>query len=182
MVVVDLFLKSLGRKGQVEEMVEQVPYIILTLIVLAAIYALLAFVSNPKIDTADVQAQVFMYRVLYSPGSISFESQDFNSPNPVVIDDSKFNSQTLDALMKYGYDRQVSARLTIYLVDEGRRASQIRVAYYNEDWFKRLEQLASAPIQGSGSAKIFTKSLPVVLRQEGVDSSAFLKMEVVIPN
>ena len=167
-----------GKRGEAEEMVEQIPYIILTILVLVGVYALMSYASNPKIELHELQAEVFAYRTLYAPNSISYNNTITGRVYPGIIDDAKFTSATLDASMKYDYERQVSAKLEISLSDD---PVVIRTAYYNQQWYERLEPIARNRIGGSGGAKILEKTMPIVLRQSGADFPAILKFTIIVP-
>jgi hypothetical protein len=167
-----------GKKGQVEEMVEQIPYIILTILVIFGIYALLNYATNPQIKVANVQANVFVYRTLYSPYSISQFDNNTGRVYPGIVVDEKFTSETLDESMQYSYEKQISAKLEIYL--EG-SSEPVRTAYYNKEWYDRLRPVASTRFSGPGAAQILSKQVPIVYRQPGADFPAIMNFTIIIP-
>jgi hypothetical protein len=165
-----------GKKGAAEEVIEQIPYILLTIIVMAGVYLLLSYYSSMTIDPAPVQANVFLYRVLYEPNIISFTDTATGKVFPAIIEDSNFKSEHLDQSIKYSYDKQVMAKFELLDI---RTKEPFRTAYYNQVGYERLEPLAHAGL--TGGAKLYTKEMPAIFRREMADSPAILRVTVILP-
>jgi hypothetical protein len=169
--------KEREKRGAVEEWLEQIPYIFLTIAVMVAMVFLINYFINLKIDSAPTQANVFFYRVMYAPNSIMLMDNETGRVRPGVIDLSLFTNQTLDNSIKYSYEKQISAKLEL----SDRSQNPVATAYYNGLWFNRLSVMAEAGLAGGGSARTFTRTVPVVYVNGGIVLQGFLKMQVVIP-
>jgi hypothetical protein len=169
-----------NKKGS-EELIENIPYLILTMIVVLALYFLLSYFSNPKIDTTTTQANIFIYRTLYSPNSISYTDPKTGRVYPGIIYDQNFTSEVLDASMAYSYEKQVSAKLQIYPAEYTAGLEPIKEAYYNKVWFERLEPVARAGMGGAGGAKYFKKEIPIIYQSGEERTPATLVIAVVVP-
>jgi hypothetical protein len=165
-----------GKKGAADEVVEQIPYIILTIIVMAGVYLLLSYYSSATIDPAPVQANVFLYRVLYEPNVMSYTDQATGKVSPAIIEDSYFTSEHLDQAIKYSYEKQIMAKFEIM---DLLTKNSLKTAYYNQLWYERIEPVASSGMKGG--AQIYQKEIPVVYRRDMVDAQAIMRITVVIP-
>lgn len=169
----------MNKKGQSEEVAEQIGYLILTLVAMGGVLFLLGYYTGTTIDVAPIQANVFLYRAIYAPNTISLTDQITGRVYPGIIVDSNFTTEHLEAAINYSYEKQIAAKLE--LIDPVSN-DVMATAYYNEEWYGRLEPLARAGLTGFGAAKYYVKELPVIYRKGGVDFSATLKVQVIVPN
>ncbi|MBW2990163.1 hypothetical protein KY348_00490 [Candidatus Woesearchaeota archaeon] len=166
--------KGLGT----EEWLELLPYIVLTVVVMVAIFALINLFVNISVDVKPVQREVLFYRLMYAPNSIMYMDNLTGRVHPGVISWDNFTNQTLDKSIAYDYERHISAKLILYNLEK----EPIKTAYLNGLWFNRLEPLARSRIKGAGSAELYTKKIPVVYRRNDVNRAGYLKVEIIIPN
>ncbi|MFH0870027.1 MAG: hypothetical protein V1866_03140 [archaeon] len=168
------------RRGTVENWIEQLPYIILTGVTLILIYVLIDMLIKTGVDVKPIQAEVGFYRILYSPNAITYQDNLTGAVYPGVIDLLKFNDTTIDALMKYSYEKQLCARFRIMKMQNGKWVLE-KEAYFSKVWFERLEPLASAGIIGLGSAQKFTKIMPIDYIKDGSLMQGFLQADFILP-
>jgi hypothetical protein len=169
----------MNKKGQSEEIAEQIGYLILTLVVMGGVLFLLGYYTGTTIDVAPIQANVFLYRTIYAPNTISLTDPMTGRVYPGIIVDSNFTTSHLEAAINYSYEKQIAAKLEIldYVSKE-----VMATAYYNQEWYGRLEPLARAGLTGFGAAKYYLKEIPVIYRKGDVDFSAILRIQVIVPN
>jgi hypothetical protein len=169
-----------GKKGGVgvHEALEMIPYILLTVLVMAGVFFLMNMFTNLSIEIKPVQREVFFYRTLYAPHSIMFTDEKTGVVYPGVIDMNKFNTSVLDESARYVYDRQIAAKLTLFDLE----MKEIKTIYYNENWFERLYPLAKARLIGKSSASLSLKLVPVIFKDGDVQRDGWLRVEIIIPN
>jgi hypothetical protein len=164
------------KKAAADEWLEQIPHIILTIVVLTIIFVLINMYVNMSIDPDAVQVQTFYNRIYYSPTSIMLS--DAGRVHPGLIEMDQFTNESLDRVAAYTYERQISAKFEIL----NSESKMVKTAYYNGLWYGRLEPLAKAELTGAGSAKIYYKIAPIVYRLNGVDNLGYLKTSIILPN
>jgi hypothetical protein len=168
-----------NKKGVgAEEWLEQIPKIILTVIVMAGIFVLISIFVNVKVDVRPVQREVLFNRLLYQPNSIMLTDDFTGQVYPGIIDMDKFNNETLDNSIKYFYERQIAAKLELYDSEK----NLVQTAYLNSVWFNRMEPLARAKVGGASSGVIKSRTVPVSYKQGTVLQPGYLKIEVLTPN
>ena len=170
-----------GKKGTAEEWLEQIPYIILTAVVMILIFVLVNMLINTGVNVKPVQVEVAFYRILYSPHSIMYTDNITGQIYPGVVDLERFSDSVLDSSIKYSYEKQISARLDLYTVANARWVIE-KTAFLNKAWYERLEPLAGAGILGSASAQKFIKIVPVTYIKNGASHDGMLIIDIVIPN
>ena len=69
-------------------------------------------VSN--LNVQDVQAEVFIDRVLYSPNGILYFDSGPQRAVPGLIDTSKLKTEVLDSLMDYKNNNFIAANITLF--------------------------------------------------------------------
>ncbi|MBN1792119.1 hypothetical protein JW826_00325 [Candidatus Woesearchaeota archaeon] len=170
----------LGKKGGAsKEMIEQVPYIVLTVVVMALMYFLLSYYSSVTIDVNPIQANLFLYRALYAPSIISYTDATTGRVFPGVIDAADFTSERLDQAFKYDYEKQVMAKFEVL---DPVSKNVDKTAYFNGEWYKRLEPLAKAGIPGAAGARMYEKTFPITYRNGQWSFQKELRVYVIIPN
>ena len=167
-----------SKKGATEEIIEQIPYILLTIIVMAGIYFILSYYSTTIVDSTPVEVNVFFYRALYAPFTLSYTDNVTGRVSPGIIEDSYMEDAHIDEMMKSEYDRQLMAKFEIFTES----TEPTKTAYYNKEWYLRTEPLARANLKGYGGAIIKEKTIPILYRNGMVDNKATMKIQVIVPN
>lgn len=168
-------LKS--KKGIMEKAVEELPDIILTVIVIFGVYALLSFFANPVVESQKTQSEVFVYRMLYQPNVISYTEKN-GRVYPGIIDEKLFNDEHINEMIVYSDERKLSAKITITDSFSGKEF----ISYYHKDWYERLEPVSRTSWTGLGGVKVFKKTMQVIYRKNGIDIPSEIKFEIIIPN
>jgi hypothetical protein len=158
-----------------EEWLEQIPKIILTILVLLGIIALINYYVNVGVNVESVEREVLFNRLIYSPNSIMYTDNVTGRGYPGIIDYDNFTNETLDRAITYTYEKHIAAKLELYDLQK----QLIQTAYLNGIWFSRLEPLARNHI--AKSAEIYQRTIPIIYRKDGIDSPGFLTVEVLIP-
>jgi L-ribulose-5-phosphate 3-epimerase UlaE len=116
--------------------------------------------------------------MIYQPNALSYTDSTGRS-YPGVIDSAQFTSNHLDQAIRYSYEKQVMAKFEVF--DE-KYNKVLATAYYNQEWYDRLEPVAFSLIPGIGGAKYYEKSLPVIYQSGGQQIPVTLKVTVIMPN
>ena len=161
-----------------EEWLERIPEIILTVVVLAGILILISYFVNISVNIKPLQPELLLNRMLYSPAGITYQDNETGIVYPGIIDYEKFANETLDGMMKYSYDRMLSAKLELY---NSKKELQ-KTAFFNGVWYNRIEPLASNKIGGAESGVITEIYMPIVYRKNIVDFPGYLKIDVLVSN
>ena len=166
------------------EMVIWMPRIVFIVIIMFAVMVLIRSFVTTTVDVSELQANVFAYRVIYSPNSISYYDKDMQRAYPGVIDFDKFKSQEAEKFLEnsinYGQkNKEIAARLLLKDLSDNNDIS----VFYNEDFFKEQEKLAySGFTEGPGGARLYVKKYEVLISKNGIMSNGKLTMEIVVPN
>lgn len=161
-----------------------IPRIIFLVIVIFSIMYLIRSFITTTIDTSELQANLFAYRILYSLNSISYADTDIERLYPGVIDLGKFNQQNTDRFLErtiyYGdKNNEIGAKLLLKDLQD----NQEFTTYYNEDFFKEQKKLVdSGYTEGPGGARGYAKNYNVVIREDDSLHQGKLTIDVVIPN
>jgi hypothetical protein len=169
----------MNKKGQTEEIIEQIPYIIITIVVMAAMFFLISYYSRSVVDVKPIQREVFINRMLYQPNALSYTDPLTGKVYPGIIMDSNFTSAHLDQAINYTYEKQIMAKFELLRPDN---AEVIKVAYYHGEWYKNLEPLARSGVGGAGGASFEERTLPAVYWKGDARSPVLLKISTIIPN
>lgn len=166
------------------EMLIWIPRIIFIVVIMFAIMVLIRSYVTTTIDTSEVEANIFINRLIYSRNGISYFDLEINRVYPGVVDLSKFNSQQkeqfLEKTIYYGIkNMEIGAKLVLKDIDKNSEFS----AFYNEDFFKEQKKLVDAGFtQGPGGVKGFVKKYNVLIREGSALSKGTLTIDVIIPN
>jgi hypothetical protein len=172
------FLKSKRGEFNVEEWLEQIPYIVLTAAVMIGIFLLVNYYVNLSVDVRVIESEVLFNRILYSPNSIMYTDNVSGTVYPGVINMANFTDATLDNSIHYSAGRHISAKLEVF----DRQNKLVSTAYLNREWYQRLEPLAENKVSGASSAWVYPALTPVVYRLYGVNFPGSLRVKIIIPN
>jgi hypothetical protein len=171
-------MRKWNKKGAVEEILEYFPDIILTIIVMTSIFLMVNLFLNQKLEVQNLQKEVFVGRVLYSPDSIMRTDNLTGKVYPGMIELEKFSNKTLEDSIKYSYERQLASKMTLYDVEGG----IVKTVYYNSEWYNRFKPLADSNLGGVGGIKKYSKKIPInYIDKEKIISPGMLDIEVLIP-
>lgn len=166
------------------EVLMWIPRIIFLVVIMFAIMILIRSYVTTTIDTSELEANVFINRILYSPTGISYFGSDINRTYPGIIEFDKFKSQVTEKFLEksvyYGkINRKIGAEFLLEDLSENTKT----VVFYNEDFFKEQKKLVDAGLtEGPGGARGYTKKYDVLISKNNILYKGILTIEVVIPN
>ena len=170
-------MKLLNKKrGAVGGILEHIPKILLTIVVVAGISFLIDYYINITVDIQPVEVEVLFNRLMYSPNSIMYMDNFTGRVYPGIINLDNFTNETLDRAINYSYERHIAAKLELYDFNK----QLVSTAYLNGLWYNRLEPLTQ--LKGPGGTKLFIKTTPIVYRKNNINFAGFLKVRIIIPN
>ena len=163
-------------------------YIPRILFITAVAFIMIAIIMgyvNVTSDVAEIQANMFVYRVLYSRNSFSLFDSDLGRVYPGIINESKFKSQNAENFLEksiYYGGKQKFTGASFSLEDlYDKTKNEI---FYNKDFFTEQNELIKAGLSsGPGGAKsIIKKYNVVILKDDGASHKGVLEINVIIPN
>jgi len=142
---------------------------------------------NITTDISELEARSFVYRLVYSPHSLSY-TNSMGRVYPGVISLEKFESpdsqKVIEENFHYGEpNEEVGAEFELDYVDEiGSLVS--KQMFYNKDFFEQKEKLFEAGFtEGPGGVREYKiKYNVVVMLKNNELGSGFLTIKVAIPN
>lgn len=157
--------------------------IVFLVVVMFAVMTLIRSYVVAAIDTSELEASVFAYRILYSPNAISYSDSEISRAYPGMIDFDRFtsaNQKLLEKSVYYGAkNKEVGAKFLLRDLSQNDEFS----LFYNEDFFREQKKLAESGFtEGPGGARLYVKKYDVLLSKNNLVSKAILTMEIVIPN
>ena len=165
------------------EMIMAIPQIIFLVAVLFAFVILIKVFIITHIDVRQVDANIFVNRVLLSKGAISYYDGDIGRVYPGVVSLGRFqeisstNPNALDSeIISYGADNPIlAAKMTLR-----REGYADIVAYYNKENFDRWEPKLLPGVKGGpGSIKAFEKQRYVLVKDWDILSPGMLDFFVI---
>ena len=167
------------------EMLMWIPRIIFLVFVMFAVIILIRSFIVEKVDVAELEANIFANRLLYSPNSISFTDHDTGRVYPGIIDSNKFKAgiaeQQLAKSIYYGNsNRVVGAKIALKNMDN----SEENVVFYNKEFYDEKKILVDSRLtEGPGGARSYMKKLNVLnLDQEGSLHKAVMNIDIIMSN
>jgi len=174
-----------NKKGNVTfEFLMWIPRLVFIVIVMFAIMVLIRSYVTVTIDISELQANLFVNRVLYSPTAISYFDKDIERLYPGIIDFDKFKLQTnekfLEKSVYYGEkNTEIGAKLVLKDLSENAELT----TFYNEGFFKEQKKLVDSGLtEGPGGARGYNKKYNVRIFKNNDLHEGILTVEVVIPN
>ena len=150
------------------EMIMVIPKIIFLIAVLFAVVILIKVFIVTHIDVRQVDANLFVNRVLLSKVAISYYDEDIGRVYPGIVSLKRFqeissiNPNALDEeIISYGADNPIlAAKMNL-----SREGYADIVAYYNKENFDRWEPRVLPGVKGGpGSVKSFQKQKYVLVK------------------
>ena len=139
------------------------------LIVAVVSIGIVGWASNLEINTHDLQEQLLLNRILYSPNSIWYTQNSVMHTG--VINREKFTQQTIDAAFKYP-DNYGGAEIRLAA------GSYSQTVYVNEPTYKSLYTQYAATF---GDSQIRTYTYPVVVKDGPRTINGLLTVTTAVP-
>lgn len=150
------------------EIIMAIPQIIFLIAVMFAFVALIKVFIITQIDVRQVEANIFINRVLLSKGAISYYDANIDRVYASIVNLQRFreissaNPNALDQeIISYGTDNPIlAAKMTLK-----REGYEDLVAYYNKEKFDRWEPKLLPGIKGGpGSVEAFKRQRYVLVK------------------
>ncbi len=168
----------MDKKGDVSfAVLQSIPRIIFLVVVLFSIVFLIRKYAVDNLDVQDVQAEVFINRILYSSNGILYADKELNTALPGIVDVNLLKNDVLDQLMNYRDDSFIAAK--IRLLDSN--GQEVASAIYNNQTYYRWLPIANINVQGKGGVKRIEKSILVQYTAGSMTKQGFLNFEVLQP-
>jgi len=156
--------------------VETIPKILLVAAAVLVTILFTSYMTVSAIDTKEIEMDMFLNRLLYSPDGISYTDSDTGRTYLGIIDPSKIDKDKLEKAISFSSDRYISAKISLYY-----KGSLVKEAKYQEDWFDKLSPIAKSGIGGKGGVDYSKEGFIL----EYYDTSGFkegvLTIEIVRP-
>ena len=170
-------MQQKNKKGQISTLMTiTIPRLLFLIIVLfSVVFLIRQFVVN-NLNVQDVQAEVFVNRVLYSPNGILYYDNSIQRAVPGIIDPLKLKSEVLDLLIDYKTNNFIAANITLF--DAG--GNVVSSSAYNKESYLNWNPIALSRLKGPGGVKRTTKTV-LVNYMDAKLHQGYLKFEVLIP-
>jgi hypothetical protein len=172
-------VRNVDKRAQAFSLVQALPRLIfLTIVFFSMVFVVRSYVID-SLNVQQVQAEVFMNRILYAPHGILYFDEPLNTTIPGVIDKKRMTNERLDALFNYSSRSFIAAK--IELVDAA-GTKIIATAVYNNQTYFRWLPIAQTGIAGPGGIKRFERIIFVTyIDEQSMQRSGTLRMEVLLP-
>lgn len=166
------------------EILMWIPRIIFLVVIMFVIMILIRSYITTTTDVSELEANLFVNRLLYSPTGISYFDSSINRAYPGIIDIDKFKMQSTEKFLEKsvyygGKNREIGAKLSLKDLSE----NQENIIFYNEDFFKEQKKLVDAGFTlGPGGARGYTKNYDVLIFKNNALNKGTLMIEIVVPN
>lgn len=165
---------SLDMAFNVGQMIIRI--IALTFITLVVVMFIRHFILV-DLEVKDVEANVLVNRLIFSPNCIAYENLDFGRVYPGIVDITRFNSAVLEECVYYGERNDfIAANLTLSYLD----AAETQYTYLNKEGYILLQPRTN--FKGEGGANYYAFERYVLVQDEENQRGAILTIEVVLPN
>jgi hypothetical protein len=150
---------------------EWVYKIAITLIVAVVVVAIVGNTMKSDLNTASIQKQLLLNRILYAPDSIWYVDAS-GVVYPGIVDFSQFTQAHLDSTFQYP-DNYGGAKLTLH------GSGQETTVFIAEKNFKYYELNANRGIKQGGTVEVHT--YPVLIHESNVEYNGYLSVTIAMP-
>lgn len=166
----------MNKKAQVSfTILQTIPRLIFLIVVLFSVIFLVRSYVIDNLNVQDVQAEVFINRIIYSENGISYYDEEIKTITPGVINPGLITNENLDKLMDYKDDSFIAGKVILLDIKNNKIAS----AVYNEKTYNRWTPQI-VPV-GMGGINEFKKTIAVTFIDEDKIRQGILKFEVLLP-
>jgi hypothetical protein len=146
-------------------MIAMIPRIIFLVIMLMSCVILIRLFVVNEFDTREIQADLLVNGLLYSPGGISWYDAETGRTFPEIIDLKQFSERDFDHALFFPGNNFIAAKITV--VDIG--LALHGEGYFNRVWYENWEPLVTINIPGLGGITKIEKRYPIILRSANGD-------------
>ncbi|MFO7711038.1 MAG: hypothetical protein R6V53_04720 [Candidatus Woesearchaeota archaeon] len=146
--------------------------LLMILIIGVAMVMVLNSTVTEDADTREVEATLFIHRLLYTPHGISYYDPGLDKVRPGIIDLSGFDESAIN----YSSDFQDHIAAKIELIKKN--SGQTETIYYNKEAYMKLEPISYSG-KGPGSVTKVRQSIYVLVNEAGSLEPGRLAITVV---
>jgi hypothetical protein len=175
-------IKIKNKKGIMAfNFLAMIPRIIFLVIMLIVCVILINMFLNNKFDILDVQSEVVINGLIYSPGGIGYTDPLTGRVYPEIVDLEQLDSARLDSAFYYPDNRMLTARVAIE--KNIKPGETLKIVYLNKEWYDNWKPLlALKHLPGIGGVTDNNKVLPIIIRDEsGELKMAYVYFRVIQP-
>ncbi|MFP4423683.1 MAG: hypothetical protein ACLFP2_00470 [Candidatus Woesearchaeota archaeon] len=140
------------------------------LIIGVAMVMILNSTVNEKVDTREVEATLFIHRLLYTPHGISHYDSVLDKMQPGIIDFSRFDESAIN--YSSDFEDHIAAKIELIKKDS------TDTIYYNKKAYMKLEPISYSG-KGPGSVTKVRQSIYVLVNDKGSLDPGRLAITVV---
>jgi hypothetical protein len=168
----------MNRKGQESySIVTAIPRIIFLAVALLSVVFLVRGYVVQNLNVQEVQAEVFINRILYSPTGILYFDESLKTAIPMLIYPEKLTNDTLDSMMLYRDDTFIAAKVELYDANK----NLIKQAFYNGKTYFRWLPIARTGVKGTGRVNRITRLVNTNYFENGEVKPGIMNFVVLLP-
>jgi hypothetical protein len=137
---------------------------------------------NMKLQTEEVEAELFSQALINSQNGISYAEKDRVYQGVIdymVFMQTEGIGKRLEDTFSYGGKRPMSAKLE--LLSKGGPYKEAKPVYYNREFYDVWYPIGKTMIPGVGGALVLEKTLPVLVKDGADYNKAALKLTIAVP-
>lgn len=153
--------------------------LLFTIGVVFSVVILTNLMINTRLDVNDIQAEVLVNGLIYSPGGIGYLDPISGRVYPEIVDLEQVNSEQLDREFYYPNNNLITAKIDFY--KQGIQTPQ-KTVYFNEEWYQNWEPLLIYQnVPGLGGVTEYNKELPIILQIDGERRLGYVNFQIIQP-
>ena len=167
-------------QGMTFGMIEMIPRIVFTAVVLITVVILVNLMIGTRIETNDIEADILANRLLYGLNGISHFDPVSGRVITGLIDFASFEPGFLDKSLHLERNTFISTRISVFK-KKAEGGTLVNETFYNQPLFERLEPLSSAFINVPGRGGVYknSKKYPVVYQDDSGEHQGILEITVL---
>jgi hypothetical protein len=172
-------LVKMDKKSLISfNMIIWIPRIIFLVVVIMSIMLIVNLFIKTEIDTAQIEADLLLYQLVYSPHGISYHDPFSNRIYPGEIDITTSSPPYFQKILNISFytKRKIAAKIEIQNLDTNQKTES-----FFDPWGRFSKWIVLEGIKGIGGVDVFRKETYVLLRDQNKVDKGLLKMTIVIP-
>lgn len=157
----------MNTKGLISiKMVNWIPRIIFIIIVGVSVFALINSYIVKEVKTFDLETDLFIHRLIYSPYGISYYDELLGRVYPGVIDLKKLSAPDFESRIMQEIQGGKTKTIAAKIILKNERKEEILTTYYDQYWYQRgiVKAMSKAGLQEGARHKEVT--LYALIRSE----------------
>jgi hypothetical protein len=152
----------MNKKGIALHVTSTIITLLIVLFSLTAFIILIGYFTNSRFSINDIQAEVLINGLLYSPGGVTYTDPISGRMYSGQVKIEQITNERLDEEFFYPENRLMAAKITI----KRQNGEQIKEVYFNQEQYENWEPLIRRMnIPGLGGVTEYKRELPIIIRQ-----------------